>query len=150
MHQPLDIEAFRWRLAETIAWCSKQAMSAKEYPRYINAASALRKYVLRPPSLQHMEFDHEKRESSMNIRSFSEIKKIVDTIAAERALLLRRDRYRRFYPTDPAHDLSSGRLLLYAPHDNLADGAAEAETDGFFDTENEPPWDTWIDVVTAR
>jgi len=41
-------------------------------------------------------------------------------------------------------DHEDGRLLLYFPDANLADGAAEAETDGFFDIHNVPPWDTWI------
>ena len=37
-----------------------------------------------------------------------------------------------------------GRLLAYFPDDNLACGVAEAETGGFFTTDNVPPWDTWI------
>lgn len=37
-----------------------------------------------------------------------------------------------------------GRLLLFAPEDNLSDGAAEYASMGFFDVENVPPWDTWI------
>jgi hypothetical protein len=41
-------------------------------------------------------------------------------------------------------DLCNGRLLLFAPEDNLSDGAAEYASMGFFDEENVPPWDTWI------
>jgi hypothetical protein len=41
-------------------------------------------------------------------------------------------------------DLCDGRLLLFAPEDNLSDGAAEYASMGFFDVENVPPWDTWI------
>lgn len=41
-------------------------------------------------------------------------------------------------------DLFDGRLLLFAPEDNLSDGAAEYASMGFFDVENVPPWDTWI------
>ena len=41
-------------------------------------------------------------------------------------------------------DLCGGRLLLYAPEDNLADGAAEYVSFGFFDADNVPPWDTWV------
>jgi hypothetical protein len=37
-----------------------------------------------------------------------------------------------------------GRLLLFAPQDNLSDGAAEYASMGFFDLDNVPPWDTWI------
>jgi hypothetical protein len=41
-------------------------------------------------------------------------------------------------------DLCDGRLLLYAPEENLADGAAEYVSFGFFDVDNVPPWDTWV------
>ena len=37
-----------------------------------------------------------------------------------------------------------GGLLLYAPQDNLACGAAEYLSLGYFDVDNVPPWDTWI------
>lgn len=38
-----------------------------------------------------------------------------------------------------------GRLLLYSPNENLACGAAEASSNGFFDVNNVPPWDIWVD-----
>jgi hypothetical protein len=46
----------------------------------------------------------------------------------------------------PEHDAdeASGRLLLYVPSENLADGAARYSSNGFFDVNNVPPWDTWI------
>ena len=37
----------------------------------------------------------------------------------------------------------------YSPDDDLCDGAAEAESAGFFDTFNTPPWDTWV-ALTSR
>jgi hypothetical protein len=37
--------------------------------------------------------------------------------------------------------------LLYYPDEDLADGAAESESKGFFDIHNAPPWDTWIAMV---
>jgi hypothetical protein len=37
-----------------------------------------------------------------------------------------------------------GRLLAYFPDLNLCDGAAEAESRGYLDVENCPPWETWI------
>lgn len=45
-------------------------------------------------------------------------------------------------PDTPA--LPSGRLLVYFPDANLADGASEVASRGFFDVHNVPPWDTWI------
>ncbi len=48
----------------------------------------------------------------------------------------------------PADDYSvsveSGRLLVYFPHENLADGAADFVSNGFYDSDNVPPWDLWV------
>jgi len=35
------------------------------------------------------------------------------------------------------------------PDSNLFCGAAEDETEGFFDIDNVPPWDTWVAYFTA-
>jgi len=40
-----------------------------------------------------------------------------------------------------------GRLLMFAPDEQLSDGDAEQETDGFFDLNNTPPWDTWVAFI---
>jgi hypothetical protein len=37
-----------------------------------------------------------------------------------------------------------GRLLVFFPDDETADGGAEAQSGGFFDVHNTPPWDTWV------
>jgi len=37
-----------------------------------------------------------------------------------------------------------GKLLMYFPFENLADGAAQVSSSGFFDVNNVPPWDIWI------
>jgi hypothetical protein len=39
---------------------------------------------------------------------------------------------------------AGGRFLLYSPSENLACGAADASSNGFFDTNNVPPWDLWL------
>jgi hypothetical protein len=44
-----------------------------------------------------------------------------------------------------AGDEAGGRLLLYVPSENLADGAAQHSSNGFFDVNNVPPWVIWID-----
>jgi hypothetical protein len=46
-----------------------------------------------------------------------------------------------------ATDLCGGRLLAYLPDESLADGAAQLESKGFFDTDNIPPYDTWVWMV---
>ncbi len=67
--------------------------------------------------------------------------RIVETVAEKRADELRRQQR---YPPRFVNDLHEGRLLLYAPDENLCDGAAEYSSLGFFDVNNIPPWDTWI------
>lgn len=42
-----------------------------------------------------------------------------------------------------------GRLLVYFPDRDLADGAAEAVSKGFFDVHNAPPCGTWIGYFDA-
>jgi hypothetical protein len=39
---------------------------------------------------------------------------------------------------------AGGRFLLYNPSENLACGAADHSSSGFFDTNNVPPWDLWL------
>jgi hypothetical protein len=56
----------------------------------------------------------------------------------------RRHRALGFPQSVPAHALGGGRLLMFAPDDSLSDGAAEVNTNGFFDFDNIPPWDTWV------
>src|SRR5262249_18335876 len=55
-------------------------------------------------------------------------------------------------PVPPAADLAGGRLLIYEPGSNLCDGAAAVETEGFFDGDNMPPWDTgfWVGDKRVR
>ena len=47
----------------------------------------------------------------------------------------------------PITGLCGGRFLAYFPDDNLADGVAEVESEGFFDVDNIPPYDTWVWMV---
>ncbi len=37
-----------------------------------------------------------------------------------------------------------GRLLRYAPQENVCDGASAVLSKGFFDPNDCPPWDTWV------
>jgi hypothetical protein len=40
-----------------------------------------------------------------------------------------------------------GRLLGYGPDETVWDGASEAATKGFFNCEDEPPWDLWLGYI---
>jgi len=108
------LEQFKVRLAQTIFWCAPRADK-------VNPATSLRTAELRPRLLE------ESRSSA------------VDTVAHARELFGGVD-IRTTIPTA----LGGGRLLVYFPNYDLACGAAEQETVGFFDINNVPPWDTWV------
>lgn len=62
------------------------------------------------------------------------------------------ERSRRLSPSAKRHlssvtGLCGGRLLAYFPDDNLSDGMAETMSEGFFDVNNIPPYDTWVWMV---
>lgn len=43
-----------------------------------------------------------------------------------------------------SNELAGGRMLVYAPDENVSDGASEVHSSGFFDVEDAPPWDLWV------
>jgi len=43
--------------------------------------------------------------------------------------------------------LTIGNILVYEPDMNISDGISEAESFGYFDTHDCPPWDTWVGYV---
>lgn len=71
----------------------------------------------------------------------SEQAQIVENVAERRAAQLRLERR---YSLSLLERLEGGRLLLYAPDENLFDGASQYGSKGFFDVDNIPPWDTWV------
>ncbi|MBX9600031.1 MAG: hypothetical protein K2X35_03465 [Bryobacteraceae bacterium] len=40
--------------------------------------------------------------------------------------------------------MPNGRLLLYTPCENVSDGASRFASSGFFDPNDCPPWDIWL------
>jgi hypothetical protein len=43
-----------------------------------------------------------------------------------------------------------GRLLVWHRDDTVDDGAGEAETGGYLDESDMPPWDTWVAYVDSE
>jgi hypothetical protein len=103
------------RLVETIAWHSTLLL---EEP----TLAALRPAELAPVSLAGSRRDVVASVASAR-RCFMQVKKAS-------------------YP--PAETLADGQLLIYFPDVDLADGAAELESAGFFDVHNVPPWALWL------
>ena len=129
----IDLSLFQWRLAETIAWCVPRLTVTKS------------QYSLRTPALLPQMIEYTKTEhgySTMNpYISSTMLPELLNDLSTKRGTLLRQENR---YPSAPAQGLASGRLLFFAPDDNLADGAAMVDSEGFFDVDNVPPWDTWV------
>jgi uncharacterized protein (TIGR02996 family) len=53
-------------------------------------------------------------------------------------------------PTRLPTDLAGGRLVLFAPSGSLSDGTAAIASRKFFDVDNVPGWDTWVAYVTEE
>jgi hypothetical protein len=161
-----DLTAFRWRLAETIAWCAGRACVA-------DPQNSLRTPALRPPHLlktpteldappvkmvslqEWAAYQRERERTHTEERARQELiaeRLKYGQIAAERQVIVRsmaeaRARLLRLagkYPSAPAEDLAGGRLLVLEPECTVWDGVSGIESEGFFDGKDLPPWDTWL------
>lgn len=132
-----QMTSFQARLKETKTWCASQEWS-------VNPAEGLRTALLRPS---------EQARSQRTFPDYNEFlrktpqqrQQTIEQLALQRAALLQE----RTIPLLPsAEPLRYGRLLAFSPDNTLSDGAANFNTDGFFDDDNIPPWDTWIWYAT--
>lgn len=128
--ETISVENFRWRLAETITWCS--------------FAESLRNPFLCPDwysmTSGGLTF------GAYDLPLISRIKD-VDVLAERRVKPLK---LFSMYPNKWAKNLSGGKLLCYDPETNLFDGAAEVASKYFLDVDNVPPWDTWICYIPEK
>ena len=106
---------FKRRLAQTVFWCAPRA-------DITHPESCLRTPELRPRLLEENRFCTV--DTGVNRREAWGGVEIRDAKIPDA--------------------LGGGRLLIYFPEIDLACGAAEQETAGFFDVNNVPPWDTWV------
>lgn len=175
--RPIEAALFRRRLAEVIAWCAPYVSivdpagclrtSTLRPPDLSRASRTLTKQLserlakrvaLAPDESvaelverQAQEFSSLYQVEAPAIQA--ERQAIVDALSDERARLLE---IANTYP-DPretdllASSLAGGRLLICAGLDeSVIDGAAEAESRGFFDVNDLAPWDTWICYVPQQ
>jgi len=115
-----DDVAFAVRLAQAIAWCERHFDVAA-------ISTSLRSERLRPRILE--------------IDRAAVVRDVAHQRAADPAV-------RSAPAVQSIEDLRGGRLLVYFPDMELADGAAQAETNGFFDVNDAPPWDTWVGLFS--
>ena len=130
----LDPLAFGRRLADAQAWCLPRV-------RLTDPEHSLRTPALRPPQWRvgprwPAGFADHDAPTDRNA--------LVEATAIQRRELLAASP--RLSPV-PVRGLAGGRLLVFNPDMSLSDGAAETASRGFFDTDNTPPWDTWLCFV---
>jgi hypothetical protein len=125
--QPLDLDLFRSRLTETIAWCSKRASAT-------DPKSSLRTPGLLPQNVVE-------RGGLSECRAASVFAEVVEAVTVERSKRLREPLHR---PRAPANDMAGGSVLLVMPDWSLDYCISEYVSDGFFDADDFPPWDTWV------
>ncbi len=133
----IDEQSFWRRVTETSVWCETRLRQGD-----------LRQ-SLRSPALgeeQRLGRIDTKKQGLLERKSEEDRRTIVDAVAARRAQILR----------DVSQDLDEpvqklGRkFLVYLPDLDLSDGAAEECSQGYFDTCNAPPWDTWLVYIPAQ
>jgi len=126
----MAITPFRKRLRETMQWCARLADPSRPAE------------CLRTPELRLRSLEGTFLRTVWSIQMTRE--HLLSRIARDR-----RREYRLACEAAAAPD-ARGRLLLYFPDDDLADGAAETASNGFFDLHNTPPWDTWVALFDFR
>ncbi len=82
----------------------------------------------------------------MPSRALDELGSDSDWLQTVSEVVSKRSAQNQQNPSVEAQSISidSGRFLIYFPHENLADGAAQVGSNGFFDVNNVPPWDLWV------
>jgi len=139
----MDVESqdqlahFQHRFGETRVWCASQDWSA-------NPAEGLRTALFRPSEQAGVEQTFPDYSEFWG-KTPQQRQQIVEHLALKRVAVLQE----QSIPLLPlAKPLIGGRLLAFTPDGTLSDGAAKLATQGFFDDDNIPAWDTWIWYVT--
>ena len=127
-------------MAETIAWCAERA--AEDPKNSLRTPAMLPEGLIYGPS----EYEYMVMQPSLGQQDVTQLQALIDRLSEKRAESLTSQQR---YPEAPANDLRGGRLLLYDPYENLAEGVEEVFSNGFFDLEAVPPWDTWLCFIEA-
>jgi hypothetical protein len=125
-----EIETFKKRLAETIAYCALWEKGTDTLVDQFRSAS------LRPP-----EFTG---DPCMSEHTHNQIPYIIDNLIEKREDLLQ---IQQIVLPQLKLPLAGGRILAFDPDESTCDGASMFATQGFLDDDNVPPWDTWIYYV---
>ena len=156
IHDPLPPEATR-AFAETVLWCSRQKLTtSSDDPEYLRNRDILKRLIfkevdfaalsplssqLRSAELQpagSMEDGYSRQEECE--ASFAKVVSLRSQLLAAEGE----------FDSNFVLSQKSGRLLIYNPWENVADGASQVASLGFFDPNDAPPWDTWIHYAEGR
>lgn len=116
MNPEIQIDYLRRSLIETKAWCELTP--------------------IRPPGTR---FRSPELNPNGNLDPVHHSSSLVESVCRRRAELLKE------LKAPLPHELGkNGQLLVFYPGLSLFDGAAELSSEGYFNSDNEPPWDTWV------
>lgn len=114
-------------IRDTVQWEAAQKMLVEVIDSSKPFISELRSSQLRPG----FSVDRHKSESDWSI-------------AVEELIVKRSGMLTQGWHQQVAEYAKGGRVLLYFPEENLACGAAQVGSGGFYDEDNVPPWDIWV------
>src|SRR5437868_7888339 len=117
------------RLAETVAWCSRHA-------RADDAGASTHTVELRPPIMVYRGYDLLRRL----LASPAEPRAAVEHVCAAR----RRALERLGVPVAPIGSSLAGGRILYTTIDTDSCECATGPSNGYFDLDDLPGWDTWV------
>lgn len=135
------------RFDETVAWCSLKRLTSEARYDGLFLSQKLREEKWSESELQpHLILTDQLRSPALKptvqepLQPLSQWVSNVEEVAAKRSQQFKG--IGREATSQPKQQ--RGQLLVYAPEDNLCDGAAQVQSLGFFDVDNVPPWDTWV------
>jgi hypothetical protein len=116
----------------------------------VNMSPAYLMNKLRSPDLappQRRPFRNVRSEISDHTANTYEMQTIVEGVVALRTKLLMQKQKQN---TEQMVAPMTGRLLFYIPDETTSDGYSAELTNGYFDDDDCPAWDTWIAYVGAE
>ncbi len=148
---PPSLSEVTERAYQTVAWCSRKPLTAEAL---YDGPTLMQKYRDENWSfsqlLSHCTLGDQLRSLELKPTDQGALQPLLWREANVQELVEMRSQKLKQLAREfntPAQKAPVGRFVVYAPEDNLSDGAAEVQSLGFFDAHNVPPWDTWIAMV---
>jgi hypothetical protein len=124
-----DLEEFERSLSDAIIWC-KPRLNRSRLATCFRSPELHPFFDLRIPAI--VDCGQCWTDPTTNRRVVEQL------INTRRKLIGSTDRFQQ------TADLYEGRLLMFSGYDSLSEGACSQATDGYFDYQENSPWDTWV------